>query len=959
MRKVSRGCIYRRPKIIITNTTSCKSLVDFSIFLMRQSAIIRRTFERAQVKSQDKLEFIERKDLSDKKLILLKNKHEQELLNKLTSSQDTKVIFKVGGKDSWGYGRYYPLLDSVSDGDSAKVRSPCAIGVPKWLRAFIYRTHNHYLDLKNAAPTIEEQLCRALDIEPPQNLLNLRSFLVSCLENCGQSNATAKKIAKMLINGMLNGMGERGIMIHKDIPENLKKPIIELTNDFRKQIKKTREDIISFVDKNFKDDLIKSGKQVVPIIIQSIERIVVETAMKYMIEKKGRKVTSYMNDGFLLLKLVADEELSQELLQSLNEAVFQSTGFRLEFVEEIMELDETRMIKNVPQQLPIQIFTAIQETLNLPGFVINRSDVQMDNLNICLTGVKRGHAEAFGDVKDCTCEERQITFDVAKPEVIVTCNEDSCKMVGSQRILSTNIIDKLGSETLLQCLKNAKQINIQQNYYNQTYIDDSACVNPTDKEFFQKSFYFVEDEKVVVEIITGIKHSRAEFENMFPTRITKWQDPLSKQYRQESSAKLIMRRGELPVYSAWTWQPGKPETIKHPNPERPLMLNTWKSSGMKASSLGSCEKFNRLLSMCFHHKEENVIFVKRIFAWLVQFPHLKPHWFFQICGKQGSGKSLIVETFCKVICGESDNNGLFIKIDGKEDGQMGQQTFNSHIMKKRLILIDELNGMKPNMYEYIKLKVRSTHQLCRQMYDGYKSIKNDISMWLFTGNQIPVPITDTECRDVIGYNINPEYCYDFWKDEELKKKERSDYFQAVLDELDNGGMQRLKYELENMDLTQEDGTKFDLQGEKIIFPEYFKTWIEENTPRSYGKNALFDQYLSDIQKNCWEQNEIKKEIVDLDESKPFDACAIHRFSWKTLVKEGKIGWKPLDEMYDDLQKWQDSSLKNFVGKGQFSKKLARVGLLKAQKRINKSTGQVVMVGFKLSDDFAQREAYLK
>jgi hypothetical protein len=191
-------------------------------------------------------------------------------------------------------------------------------------------------DMKNAHPTILEQVCRAHRIACPalNHYVNKRE---ECLEKVSQYYNVERNIAKdlylrmMFLGGFTSWASEYDIRL--PIMKDLKEFSLELSGIARLIIEKN-ESLVKFINTKKPKKNLYFEATVLSTFLQEIESRLLETIVEYCLEKRiiCDGVCVLCNDGLMLESQYSHRGLSSLFTSLLRER----HGFEIEFVEKSM-----------------------------------------------------------------------------------------------------------------------------------------------------------------------------------------------------------------------------------------------------------------------------------------------------------------------------------------------------------------------------------------------------------------------------------------------------------------------------------------------------------------------------------------------------------------------------------------------------------------------------------------------
>lgn len=222
------------------------------------------------------------------------------------------------------------------------------------MRNAIYAKDYHDVDMENAHLRIASQLFKANDIAHPL-LIEFIKKRKTLIKNISSSLQVSHGDVKTLFISLSYGGGFKAwceklklteeTLFKASEPYDIQGFKKEYTNAVTTLLALPKyEYIMVFAIQRRKEKL--EAKQPVntnvsfsamAYLLQDIERITIIALMTHLNEQ-SRMVSGYAYDGLMVEKLYEDEVLSKEMLQSWNEAVYQSTGYRVRLCAKEMEV---------------------------------------------------------------------------------------------------------------------------------------------------------------------------------------------------------------------------------------------------------------------------------------------------------------------------------------------------------------------------------------------------------------------------------------------------------------------------------------------------------------------------------------------------------------------------------------------------------------------------------------------
>jgi hypothetical protein len=224
-------------------------------------------------------------------------------------------------------------------------------------------------------------------------------------------------------------------------------------------------------------------------------------------------------------------------------------------------------------------------------------------------------------------------------------------------------------------------------------------------------------------------------------------------------------------YKSVVFQPGR---------ELKDSYNLWRGFAVEPSTSGSCQRFlEHMKSGLCLGKEEHYQYLLRWMAYAVQFPDRPGQIAVVLQGKQGAGKSIYANAFGSLF------GRHFLPIS---DPKHLIGSFNRHLQDCVVLFADEAFYAGDKKHGSI-LKALITEESLVIEPKGIDSIvsPNYLHLIMASNEQWVVPAALDDRRFFV-LTVDDSKVGNF------------EYFQAIQDELDHGGRERLLYELQSVDL---------------------------------------------------------------------------------------------------------------------------------------------------------------
>jgi|694.fasta_scaffold04525_27 phage/plasmid-associated DNA primase len=212
------------------------------------------------------------------------------------------------------------------------------------------------IDIENCQPNIMNEICKLNNVLQ----LNINDYANNpkqWREDVIKHHKCHKDIAKQLFITIMFGGSYNGWLKENDIQENRNIKIKEVV-DLETEMRLIGEIIYSH-NQNIKDDVLRinpkhwetekeAKRGVIALWAQTIERIIQESAIKYLIDNKKFEIENIVpcQDGFMILK----DLYKDEILNEINKHIFDTFKFNIKFInkafDEAIEIQEYDDDKN-------------------------------------------------------------------------------------------------------------------------------------------------------------------------------------------------------------------------------------------------------------------------------------------------------------------------------------------------------------------------------------------------------------------------------------------------------------------------------------------------------------------------------------------------------------------------------------------------------------------------------------
>jgi phage/plasmid-associated DNA primase len=194
------------------------------------------------------------------------------------------------------------------------------------------------IDIVNCQPTIMNEICRLNNVLQP-NINDYANNPKVWREKVMKHHNCSKDIAKQLFITIMFGGSSNGWLKENDIQENRNVKIKEVV-DLETEMRLIGEIIYSH-NQNIKDDILRvdpkhwatekeAKRGVIALWAQSVERLIQETAIKYLIDNKKFDIEKIVpcQDGFMILK----DFYKDELLNEIDKHIYDTFKMNIKFI---------------------------------------------------------------------------------------------------------------------------------------------------------------------------------------------------------------------------------------------------------------------------------------------------------------------------------------------------------------------------------------------------------------------------------------------------------------------------------------------------------------------------------------------------------------------------------------------------------------------------------------------------
>ena len=304
--------------------------------------------------------------------------------------------------------------------------------------------------------------------------------------------------------------------------------------------------------------------------------------------------------------------------------------------------------------------------------------------------------------------------------------------------------------------------------------------------------------------------------------------------------------------------------IFNPNKENPKYFNIWKGFAV-ASKKGCCEKYKaHVREIICGGNHVHFDFVWKWCALLVQKPNIVAGTALVLLGKQGTGKNTFVDALGNIL------GGHYLPLDNI-DQLLGK--FNYHLKNAVLIHGNEaLWGGNRKEVGKLKAIVTDEHKVIEGKGKDSITVPNFTHLILSSNEDWPVHI-DRDDRRFFVLKVSD------------KHKEDKVYFKAIDDELKNGGLEALLFELLQEDISNFEHREFpqtdEAFGIKLMSADSCEKYIFESL-----KAGCFD-LGNTTPSEPWNKEKIRSSIYEdykLWCDKEGESKLAHQFLGRALTK---------------------------------------------------------------------------
>ena len=293
-----------------------------------------------------------------------------------------------------------------------------------------------------------------------------------------------------------------------------------------------------------------------------------------------------------------------------------------------------------------------------------------------------------------------------------------------------------------------------------------------------QTYFLREEPNAVFGGTDFVLESKQSFKDFYENKTVECSDE-----KIRTEAEIWIKSPDRREYKGITFDPtGKAEKMG--------LYNIWKGFAFKASTLGSCKLYKALVRdvIC----SGNLAFYEYLWQWmsmLVQKPHIIPELAILLMGFEGTGKGTFVKTLGKIF------GQHFLHLDNLKR-LLGN--FNNHMKNAVLVFADEAvwEGGKKDIGQ-LKAMISEETAVIEPKNKDLFTIKN-YRHFIFSSNEdFPVHLSPDDRRFLV-LKVS------------AKHKEDYSYFGAITNELENGGYERLLYELQNENISNFNPRKIPL-----------------------------------------------------------------------------------------------------------------------------------------------------
>ncbi len=252
-----------------------------------------------------------------------------------------------------------------------------------------------------------------------------------------------------------------------------------------------------------------------------------------------------------------------------------------------------------------------------------------------------------------------------------------------------------------------------------------------------------------------------------------------------ANTRCKFKNKDMTYSQAWLQWPGNrriDEIVFDPsNNHTANQLNLWQGFIIKPSSEGSCALFNKfVLGDICNGNQTHYDFLMDWCADIYQNPSIKKGSAIILQGEQGTGKTLFMDSIGYALGHHYLPFSSVQRLAGN---------FNSHFEGILLAFMDEASGLRRHSVSSQTKDMITSHKriIERKGIDAYTV--DDYTRYGFATNDLAICNAGKKERRYFVIKTNDEH------------EGNTEYFEAIVDELDNGGRERLLYDLLNREIT--------------------------------------------------------------------------------------------------------------------------------------------------------------
>jgi hypothetical protein len=287
-------------------------------------------------------------------------------------------------------------------------------------------------------------------------------------------------------------------------------------------------------------------------------------------------------------------------------------------------------------------------------------------------------------------------------------------------------------------------------------------------------------------------------------------------------------------YSTIGFEPKEPRVYTRGSSR---LLNMW--DGFAVESIykkNGWKKFRKHIYNILCNKDHvKFKYVIKWFAWLIQNPGKPAEVCMVFKGKQGAGKSMVLNQFLTIF----GHHGMKTGVRNHLTGQ-----YNAHLQFKCFLLADEAYYPGDREVEGTLKQLITEHKVTIEpKFVNAKLSNNCLHICMSTNNEWVIPANEDERRYFVN-TVDNTYAKN-----QMPEKARQRYFGPIYQELDNGGREALLYDLEKLDL-------------KGWHPRYHVPETEELQKQIYHNLNKFDKSMCEfINAGMFPGKQIKNKYV--------------------------------------------------------------------------------------------------